>query len=290
MIKLFVTDLDGTLLNENHEMSDANKEAISKLRKAGISFIPASDRDYIMLMSIIDQVGKKPKAICLNGGEFYDNSGQIISRIPIKHSIMNKIEQIIEKYHVDVDYYTEDGRYVNIPESYIFDLLLARYYSIFDESDKQKLINFIENNNILQDIYCEPELRKIIHKPMIKVELMMANQNQRSKAFKELKKIDGIITTSAFSLNLEINAAEATKGNMLENICKYYGYDEDEVVVMGDGLNDISMLKKFNNSFAMGQASDEVKRYATYEAPSCSENGVAYVANMILSNNKNVPD
>ncbi|MCF0105977.1 MAG: HAD hydrolase family protein, partial [Holdemanella sp.] len=60
---------------------------------------------------------------------------------------------------------------------------------------------------------------------------------------------------------------------------------EDEVLVIGDGFNDSSMFMNFNNSFCMGQSSDELKKLATYTAPSNADHGVAYVINHLLEHN-----
>jgi hydroxymethylpyrimidine pyrophosphatase-like HAD family hydrolase len=49
---------------------------------------------------------------------------------------------------------------------------------------------------------------------------------------------------------------------MLEKIVKHYGLKNEEVLVVGDGVNDISMLKRFKNSIAMDHAKEEVKKEA----------------------------
>jgi Cof subfamily protein (haloacid dehalogenase superfamily) len=77
-----------------------------------------------------------------------------------------------------------------------------------------------------------------------------------------------------------VRAAGVSKATAVEWLAKHYGIDTDEVVAVGDWLNDISMLKRAGRSFAMGQAPDEVKDAATDElaANSATGGGIAEAA------------
>ncbi len=83
--------------------------------------------------------------------------------------------------------------------------------------------------------------------------------------------------------NLEINAVAASKAAMAKKVCKLYNVSEDEVVVIGDSYNDISMLEAFKYSFVMGQAPEAVKKYANYQTAGIDEDGFADCVDLILN-------
>ena len=81
---------------------------------------------------------------------------------------------------------------------------------------------------------------------------------------------------------LEVTNKKANKGRGVEILRKHLQIDKNNVFVFGDSGNDISMIKKFKNSIAMGNAIDIVKRHARYVTKSVEEAGVAYALKEIL--------
>ncbi len=289
MIKLLVSDIDGTLLNEKHQISDIVRKAIHDLREAGISFIPASGRDYGMLMKVVEELGIKPKCICSNGAECYDNEGVLIEEYPLTAKKIKEVLAIIDELNLDIDFSTDDGRYNYGPRELHKNVLLARFQALFHDHTKQQILDFIEENKFLETTTCEEDIDVILKRKIMKIEVYSSNVAQRNLAFSKLKHIEGIVAVGSHDTNLEVTCEEATKGSMIETVCKHYGYKEDEVVVIGDGFNDVSMFQKFTHSFAMGQASDDLKKFATYEALRNDEDGVAHVIYSILNNGNEVP-
>ena len=78
-----------------------------------------------------------------------------------------------------------------------------------------------------------------------------------------------------FPDNIEITSGKTDKGLAILEYCRLKHIREDEVVVIGDSGNDIAMLKRFENSYAMGNADAETKKAARHVALSNSEQGVA---------------
>lgn len=289
MIKLLVSDLDGTLLNEDHEVSEKVKQAVYDLRKAGISFMPASGRDYPMLMKVMKMLDIKPKCICLNGAECYDNDGSLIEEYPLELEQLKQVLAIADELNIDVDFYTENGRYNYGPEELFPSILIARFQALFHGRTKQQILDFIEDNQLIENTICEEDINVILSQKIMKIEVYASNLAQRNLAFSKLKHVKGIVAVGSHDTNLEVTHEKATKGSMVEMVCKHYGYSEEEVVVIGDGFNDASMFQKFTNSFAMGQASADLKKFASYETSTNKEDGVAEVIYKILNNGNEVP-
>lgn len=290
MIKLFASDLDGTLLDVDHKVNEVTKDAIKRLRKAGVSFIPASGRNYAMLMDIMQQLEIKPKCICLNGAEFYDNSGDMLVGIPVPEDKLRQVVKIIDEHDLDVDFFCEDGVFNYGDEKYFPDICLARYQSLFHDNSRTNIKKFVKDNDLIEVTICEPDIEKIIPHKIMKIEIYFSNKVQRNIIFKEIRKIENIAAVASHELNLEVTNKNATKGAMLKQVASHYGYKNDEVVVIGDGFNDASMFQNFDNSFCMGQANEDLKNLATYTAKSNIENGVAQVIDHLLKHDLEIDE
>lgn len=278
-----MSDLDGTLLNEKHVLSKENKDAILKMREHGISFMPASGRDYPAVLDAIQDLGIHPKCICLNGAEFYDNDGNLLADYPIDKVIAKQVIDLVNEYDQELIYFCNDGRYTKRSAHDMFELFV-KAAEVYGEGRK---MNF-EDHELFHGMNTEKDISKILERDIMKIEILVPDQEIKTKIFKALKSIDQIETTSSHEFNLEVNSDKATKGTMISKVCEVYGYKHDEIVVIGDGVNDVSMLKKFDNSFAMGQASEDVKKYATYIAKPNHEDGVAQVIHELLANNNEI--
>ena len=100
---------------------------------------------------------------------------------------------------------------------------------------------------------------------------------------KELEKEENYAVSSSFKNNLEITHIKAQKGPILKQYIESLGYTMDEVMVLGDSLNDCSMLEMdFGATIAMANADEEIKKVAKYITKSNEEDGVAYVIDEML--------
>ena len=92
-----------------------------------------------------------------------------------------------------------------------------------------------------------------------------------------------IAVASSFPTNLEITDVKAQKGPVLKEYIESLGYTMDEVMVLGDSLNDLSMISMdFGATVAMANADPEVKSAAKYITKSNTEFGVAYAIEELL--------
>jgi len=283
LIRLFVSDLDGTLLNDQHILSVENRKAVQLLRSKGISFMPASGRDYHGVQMAIEESHLTPKAICLNGAEFYDNDGTLLISNPLSPKSLEAVQMIIDKYELDADYYTSLGRCILYSGDDLKTHLIERIRKAAPKEMREDPLRFMERIKFFDTLIVEKTIEGILERTILKIETRFDNLELREQVLQELETIEGIITTSSSPHNLEINSIEATKGHMIEQVCATYGYKKEEVVVVGDGMNDIPMLERFPNSYAMGQAPQAVKNAANYETESHANDGVAKLIYKILA-------
>ncbi|NBK96792.1 MAG: Cof-type HAD-IIB family hydrolase [Erysipelotrichia bacterium] len=281
MIKLFVSDIDGTLINEKHELAKETQVAITKLREAGISFMLASGRNYEGIMEAIKVMDISIKCIALNGGDYRDNDGKSIITYPLEDDKIDKLYAIIENSDVTMEYYCAEGNYTQIDQDKLVDTYIKNFMVMFD-LNYAKASKFIKELNISEYMTTEKDLNEIRKHQLIKLEFHFLDIAEKNRVYDLLKQIDGIHLTSSAPLNIEVTHEKATKGNMVEAVCEFYGYRKDEVVVVGDSANDLSMLTRFPNSYAMGNANQNIKDAATHVCADNAHNGVAQIINQIL--------
>ena len=92
---------------------------------------------------------------------------------------------------------------------------------------------------------------------------------------KQLSALDGVTLTSSIAKNIEVNAAGADKGDGLAHLCAHLGIAPDEVLAIGDGENDLTMLQFAGMSAAPANACEQARKLAGWIAPSNNESAVA---------------
>ena len=100
---------------------------------------------------------------------------------------------------------------------------------------------------------------------------------------KELEKNEELAVTSSFINNIEITNIKAQKGPILKKYIESLGYRMDEVMVLGDSMNDYSMMcMDFGATVAMANADQQIKDAAKYTTRSNEEDGVAYAVEEMM--------
>ena len=119
--------------------------------------------------------------------------------------------------------------------------------------------------------------------PVYKLFLYSEDKEMLDELKMRLEKNKDIAVASSFPTNLEITDVKAQKGPVLKEYIESLGYTMDEVMVLGDSMNDLSMLSMdFGATVAMGNAEPEVKRAARYVTKTNEELGVAYAIDELL--------
>ena len=133
MYKAIVSDLDGTLLNENHKVSPYTRETIKLLLKKGIKFYIATGRSYLGAKEVMEEIGLKIPLITSNGARILDESGAEIYVNNLARKYVEKLlamdyksfgsDIILNGYSGSNWYVTEDARayfYAQKPERKLY--------------------------------------------------------------------------------------------------------------------------------------------------------------------------
>ena len=284
MIKLIVSDMDGTLLAHDSSISKGNIEAIRYAQSKGVQFAIATGRDYSSLKGILEAHDLKCFSILGNGAQFCNENGEILSSAYFTKKCFKQVLQIFDELKIHYMIFTANGFYSTAEPNVVRDAFIDRCVVQF----KRKREDYLDDG-CNQDMACM-KLKKIgdlddfINSSIdiIKVEAFNNDVSLIEKAKEKLQEIDGIAYLSSFDDNIEVTDKAAQKGLILENVIEELGYSKDEVMVLGDGLNDITLFERFKYSFAPGNANETIKAMAYQVVGACEEDGVSQAIYMML--------
>ena len=284
MIKLIVSDMDGTLLAHDSSISKGNIEAIRYAQSKGEQFAIATGRDYSSLKGILEAHDLKCFSILGNGAQFCNENGEILSSAYFPKKCFKQVLQIFDELKIHYMIFTANGFYSTAEPNVVRDAFIDRCVVQF----KRKREDYLDDG-CNQDMACM-KLKKIgdlddfINSSIdiIKVEAFNNDVSLIEKAKEKLQEIEGIAYLSSFDDNIEVTDKAAQKGLILENVIEELGYSKDEVMVLGDGLNDITLFERFKYSFAPGNANETIKAMAYQVVGACEEDGVSQAIYMML--------
>ncbi len=265
--KLIAIDLDGTFLNENNNISKANIDAIKKVVNQGIKVVIATGRDKKGIMPFLDFLDFNNHFILYNGSMIYDS--EIDDYTESHYLAFTEAEKIFNfgvSLNTNVVVWADEKHYTNSRESEII-----RYYEKLNNED------FIEINSL-----------KEIKNLKIQRVLYSEKAERMLEIFKELENHD--FEESRFELSfaeaIEFYNKNCSKGKSVLKYAQLHGIKPEEIIAIGDSMNDLSMIKAAGLGVAMGNASDLVKSEADFVTKSNSEDGVAYVIEKFVLDNK----
>ncbi|MDK6234128.1 Cof-type HAD-IIB family hydrolase [Aerococcus sanguinicola] len=290
MIQLIASDMDGTLLNGNMEIPQANIDAIMHTYSLGIPFIVCTGRNFEEAKIVLNEAGIRCPIIGLNGAIAFDRDGTVDYEIPLA----DKESLAILDRGRELGYYMEAMTSKNVYSSSrtqriqgITRLIQQMNVGMSQEEAETRATQSTEVTNIDY----RDDLRDLINKEgqkIVKITFTHQDPDRHLVPLKKefLQKFDDIYVTSSFKYNIEISQTHANKGAALKRYCQEHGYDLDHVLAIGDNYNDIPMLEIAGHSFAMENAVDAVKETAKYQARSNNAAGLAGAIQEILDREK----
>nr|WP_314113492.1 HAD family hydrolase [uncultured Leptotrichia sp.] len=233
MYKAVISDLDGTLLNEEYKVSLFTKETIELLLKKGIKFYIATGRGYIGAKEIMNEINLKIPLITSNGARIMDEEGMEIYVNNIEQKYVDKIFSIDYKlydkgiilngFSGNHWYVTEDARdyfYTQKPNRKQYPEQIER--EDFDKLAFTKIFFLGEHRKLLE---IEKEIRKLTNE-----EVNIVFVNERS---------------------LEIFSKDCDKAVAADFLLKRDGLTLQDAVSFGDGFNDYDLITQAGLGFAM---------------------------------------
>lgn len=275
MIKLIASDMDGTLLDGKNGISPFNIKMIKEAQKRGIHFVIASGRAYRDILPILNKYDLKCACVTGNGAQYIDEEGQLMSAAYLPYSSALQVIDILNQHHIRFMIYCVEGNFSIEPVENVQDDFIARRLV------KEVTISYEEAKEELRKRHSIFQMSKLNHyvenlkdKHIIKIEAFNIDIKRIEEAKNDMKKLKSVSYLSSFPDNVEITALVATKGKILLSASKLMNIQENEVMVIGDSYNDLSMFEIFENSVVVANGIEEVKKKAKYITTAYDQDGV----------------
>ncbi|ANZ34131.1 Cof-type HAD-IIB family hydrolase [Staphylococcus carnosus] len=288
MIKLIATDMDGTLLNAGHEVSEENIQAIKAAQDQGITVVIATGRAFYEASSPIEPTGLKVPYICLNGAEVRDESFDIMHTSSLNREMIEQITNILNSEDVYYQVYTNFGIYTEDPQKDL-DIYIDIAEHAGQKADVEKIRNHIQHRidqGTLKVVDNYDDITGRRGEIVMKILAYDADVEKIERVSKQLEQHSNLAISSSARGNIEITNAYAQKGIALEEITNQLGIDMKDVMAIGDNMNDVSMLERVGYPVAMENAIPEVKEYAKEITDTNEHSGVGKAINKMLIENQ----
>lgn len=276
MINLIATDMDGTLLNAAHEISEDNIQAIKYAQSQGITVVIATGRAFYEANAPINQTDLKVPYICLNGAEVRDESFNIMSTSNLNRELINRITEELNKENIFYQVYTNLGIYTENPLRDL-EIYIDIAQRAGQEADVEKIKSGIQkriDNGTLKVVDNYDKIQDTPGEIVMKILAFDSDLEKIDRVSETLAKSESLAVSSSSRGNIEITHSDAQKGIALNTIAERLNIDMKNVMAIGDNMNDVSMLERVGYSVAMENAAPEVKAIAKYETDSNEQSGV----------------
>lgn len=285
MIKVIASDMDGTLLGDDHKPAPETLAAVKKACDAGIRFMIATGRNFPGAMAELKDAELVCDYIVGSGAEVRNPQQEVVVTHPISIELCRAIYEEIRDYPLSVTFCTDGYDYkIGTPEE-IEESLMLQMQLFFSNQPREELAKSETYRRIKKSTRSMSDMDELeaAGVPVYKLFLYSEDKAMLDEMNVRLQRNKDIAVASSFPTNLEITDVKAQKGPVLKEYIESLGYTMDEVMVLGDSLNDLSMISMdFGATVAMANAGPEVKSAAKYITKSNTEFGVAYAIEELL--------
>ncbi|MFK7834451.1 MAG: HAD family hydrolase [Winogradskyella sp.] len=259
-VKMVVTDMDGTLLNSNHEVSHRFFEVFKILKQQHIMFVAASGRPYYSIVEKLQPIKEDITIVAKNGGLIIQNE-----RILLANSIPT--EKLSELYHL----------VSNLKDTYPIFCTKQKAFILRTKDDLIHTFSEYYSNYTIIDTFED------IKDAVIKIALYHTTNSEAHiyPFVKHLKPEFNVVVSGNHWV--DISDAITNKGHAVTFLQKIHHIKPSETMAFGDYNNDLELLKCAKYSYAMSNAHPNVKAVANFETTSNDEFGVELILESLVS-------
>ena len=282
MYKLVAIDLDGTMLNSYGIVTQNTKEKIKKVIQKGTKVVIASGRPIDSIKAIAEEIGSKEYFIGGNGAIIYDiKKDEIIYEKFLNKQKVLEIIDLCEENSINYNVYKEK---TILAKNLKFNVLYYYKENLKKPENKKTNIVIVEN--------MKEYIKNLKEEKFLKVTICDENKFIFNAIGKKLKEISGIEILDVLHMSrklikqgtqdivieyfyTEISLENVDKWIAIQEILKLEKIEKDEVITIGDNINDLKMLKNAGLGIAMKGSAPKVIENANYVTQGNNEEGVA---------------
>ena len=266
-VQLVAVDVDGTLLDGSHRLRANVRDSLDQLASSGVKIVLATARGPHALGVIVRQLSFFPWLVCFSGGWIGElDSGSLLPKTVLRDkrltpSAARVIVTAACAYNIEPNIYTPTEWRVRTltPE--------IRAESVIVESAPL----------VTQTLLGENEKPSKI--------MLITGEDEQTKPLTNIANLIKPLSTTTFSKPnyLEIIPIGVNKANALATVAQSLGVELSQSAAIGDGLNDLELLREVGLGIAMGNASETVKSAAKWVTGTNDEEGVAQAIQRLVN-------
>lgn len=279
MYKMIAIDIDGTLLNSKNELTPKTIEVLKKASESGVYIVLTSGRISDNVMNFCMQIGADKYLISENGASIINlQTNEIIYTNYMSKEVVNQVLDMCEENSIYYMVYSQrelivkNLKYMSLffykqnynPNARIKQVVAGRDYINNTTSEITKMMICDEDRSVYRGIVKKlKEIKEIDVLPVPHVSI------------KKLQ-LDGEEKTIKYSY-ADISAKNCNKWTAVEFLANKLGIKKEEIIAIGDNINDMHMIYNAGLGVCMGNGSPYVKKIANVVAPSNDKEGVAQI-------------
>jgi Cof subfamily protein (haloacid dehalogenase superfamily) len=254
-VRLLIADIDGTLVTKEKLLTPKSIQALQRLNDAGILFGITTGRPPKGTRMLLDSLPGLKFIAGFNGGIVVRRDFSIFAQNFLPPEAARQVVGMIEGHRMDVWLYTDTDWFVRDPKAYRVDR-------------EQRTVQFPPA--------ITPTFEGLFDH-VAKIVGISQDYDAVARCEKNVREGCGATVSAARSqpFYLDVTHPKANKGEVVVMAAEFAGIPTQEIATIGDMANDVTMFNKSGVSIAMGNASPEVRRAATYVTASNEEEGFA---------------
>lgn len=262
-VRMIALDMDGTVLNDQKEITSYTKAVLERAIEKGVIVLACTGRPTRAIPKAFMEIKGIRYAISSNGAFVIDveNDKVLFEKLIAKQNVLDLLE-LAGKYDTYREVFSSGKGYT----SKILFENIENYHAEYMCSYIAQTRGFLDD---LEAFVIEREM------PCEKVQMAFADREERLNARREIKQMGDYEIESALEMSLEITAPGVNKGTGILKLADYLGIKPEEVMAIGDGMNDASMLQVVGVPVVMENGVSEIKEMASYITVNNNEDGVA---------------
>lgn len=261
-IKMFATDMDGTLLVD-HTIPIENANALHELAKKDVEIVFASGRVLSSMQTLASSIDLPCHFVASNGALVVDKSGKVLSGESLSLETVTQLVALCEKHHLYYHFYDADTLYA---PTLNFDRLIhlrtvdaqGRDHWQVNLSVQRKMTSFISAT--------APTVYKF---------QIQCDDSRAHTLFEAFEHFDALAITRSGTKLVEVMAAGVNKWRGLERLASNLGIEAKDVSAIGDYDNDLEMITHSGVGIAMGNAPKHIQQQAKIVTTDNKSFGVA---------------
>ncbi|WP_230873244.1 MULTISPECIES: Cof-type HAD-IIB family hydrolase [unclassified Bombella] len=262
IIKLVLSDMDGTILGPDKRLSPATCKAVEQLAAHHVPVALVSARLPAAILPYVRQLGLKGPCAGFNGGVFFSPDGTILKSYRFPPEDVTALLARLAPLPVELWFQTEREWLVRDAST----ALVQREHNLTGITPREVAELSLQDEAVNRVMVCSEDTALIAR---LEAELPASFGGRAS-----------MLRSAPHKLN--ITPALANKGDAVRELAQLYGVTPQNVAVLGDAPNDLPMLSVAGMSIAMGQAPEGVKAQARYVTKTPAEDGWAYAAERFI--------